>query len=142
MRKEKTYLYFFELVLIIFTLGCTTTHSDSGKIYKIHANVNDSRIVYNFGEQELGNSLQLMLELENSLDTPFVINSVKSYCGCTMPDYSRDVIKPNAKAEVKIIFTPDHLGVNDKSVKVYLNIKDSPVELIIRGNVVKRDDNH
>jgi len=74
-------------------------------------------------------------------DEPLLIEKVKSTCGCTTSDYTKNPIAPKAKGFVEIVFDPtNRAGEFNKKITVITNEKSlSASILVIKGNVVSKD---
>jgi len=71
--------------------------------------------------------------IKNSGEKPFVIYSAQSSCGCTQVDFEKAPLKQGKSTEINIIMTPDSKGFFHKTVEVYSNTKDSPIQLSVKG---------
>ena len=67
---------------------------------------------------------------------PFVINRVRSTCGCTVPEWPKEPIEPGASGQITVIYNTKTTGTFLKSVVVYSTASNSPVKLQIKGKVV------
>lgn len=70
-------------------------------------------------------------------DTPLVIHEVITSCGCTVPSYSKEPIKPGAKGEIKVTYNGKGkpLGYFKKSIIVRSNAKTPTARLFIEGTM-------
>ena len=73
---------------------------------------------------------------KNTGEKSFVINRVRSTCGCTVPEWPREPIEPGASGEITVIYDTKKTGTFLKSVIVYSTAANSPVKLQIKGKVV------
>jgi len=73
---------------------------------------------------------------KNIGEKPFVINRVRSTCGCTVPEWPKEPIEPGASGEITVIYDTKKTGTFLKSVIVYSSAANSPVKLQIKGKVV------
>lgn len=70
-----------------------------------------------------------------------IINRVKSSCGCTVAEYTEDVIMPGDTAMVSFSYNPaGRPGRFSKSIKVYTGADNSLTTIIIRGLVIGRPE--
>ncbi|MBW6536241.1 MAG: DUF1573 domain-containing protein [Mariniphaga sp.] len=90
---------------------------------------------YDFGTIPLKEEVYYGFEFSNPGKTPLVISNVKTSCGCTIPEWPRKPIMPGAKGEIKVAYDAASPGVFHKTITVYFNGKNSPVELKIKGKV-------
>ncbi len=70
-----------------------------------------------------------------------IINDVKTSCGCTVPEWSKEPIRPGRKGQITIKYDADFPGVFHKTVEVFYNGVDSPYMLGIKGEVEYPEDN-
>lgn len=71
---------------------------------------------------------------KNTGDNPFVIHDVVTSCGCTKVDYPKTPIPPGGTLKITIIYEADKPGYFRKSLKVYGNMKGSPMKLFVKGD--------
>lgn len=90
---------------------------------------------YDFGIISLKEEVYYGFEFSNPGKTPLIISNVKTSCGCTIPEWPRKPVKPGAKGEIKVAYDAASPGVFHKTITVYFNGKNSPVELKIKGKV-------
>ncbi len=79
-------------------------------------------------------------ELKNEGDRALVILDVITSCGCTVPEFSKRPIAPNATTEIKIAFDPiNRSGRFQKSVAVYSTERRKVATLTLMGSIVPRE---
>lgn len=76
-------------------------------------------------------------EFKNKGKEPLVLTNVRSSCGCTTPNWTREPVKKNKKGSIKVKYNTAIVGNFTKSITVYSNAKNSPIRLTIKGKVVK-----
>jgi hypothetical protein len=74
----------------------------------------------------------------NTGDAPLLLEKVKSTCGCTTSNYSKEPVLPNAKGFVEVAFDPaNQSGEFSKTITVITNEKSLVASrLEIKGNVI------
>ena len=112
--------------------SATVSHHDAN----IHFNQNE----YDFGSLQYKKEAEHSFRFINPGETPLVIYDVKTSCGCTVPEWTKQPIKPGKTGEIKIKYDAAFPGVFHKEISVYYNGQDSPVKLSIRGKVQYPDD--
>ncbi|HTF80924.1 MAG TPA: DUF1573 domain-containing protein [Cytophagales bacterium] len=97
---------------------------------------------YDFGEVPEGPQAIYSFEFTNVGDKPLVISHAQASCGCTVPEWSKDTIKPGGKGFVKAIYnTAGRLGPFSKSITINYNNESEPSKtLFIRGTVIKAEE--
>ncbi|MCM1452127.1 MAG: DUF1573 domain-containing protein [Clostridium sp.] len=80
---------------------------------------------HDFGTvSEGGPMVECEFEFTNTGDSPLVIISAKSACGCTRPTYPPEPIGPGESGKIRVQFNPrNQLGEVHKSVTVRTNDK-------------------
>jgi len=133
-------VYFF-FAFVIYLVGCS---GKTGYNTTMEHEVNPPLMfftdtVYDFGIIKGGEKAAHTFVFFNKGDQPVVISNVQSFCGCTIPSWTRKAVKNNRKGNITINYDTRSLGVFDKAIKIYSNAKNSPVELTIRGEVIRPD---
>lgn len=73
------------------------------------------------------------IHFKNTGDKPFVIYDVVTSCGCTKVDYPKTPIPPGETLKLIVTYEADKPGYFRKSLKVYGNMKESPMKLFVKG---------
>ena len=132
--------YLFSILMVVFVFsGCSRLGStvSETKVLEITGNV-EGDVVFEMGTIETGNQTVLELILKNTLQKPFVINDVVRFCGCTNPEFETAPVLPQKSTVVKITFVADHVGLFSKSVKIYLDSQEKPVQILFKGEIVSK----
>lgn len=74
-------------------------------------------------------------EFQNTGKEPLVLSDVRSSCGCTVPQWTREPILPGKKGTIKVHYDTKRIGPINKTVTVMSNAKTPSVVLRISGNV-------
>lgn len=137
----KNYLFAIILLTGILNMSCSQNRMPKDRIIMLHANMDtDDPVFYEMGKVYAGSSAEFMLNLKNTRQSPVVVNEVRSFCGCTIPDYTAEPVLPGEFSRIKVTFIADHLGIFDKAVRIYLKDKETPVELRLRGEVIRNKE--
>jgi uncharacterized lipoprotein NlpE involved in copper resistance len=93
---------------------------------------------FNLGTVIQGEVVSHTFYFTNTGKGNLIISNVKASCGCTVPKWSKEPIKPNAEGSVELVFdTANREGKQIKSAKVYSNTEPNTTELIIRCEIIK-----
>ena len=90
---------------------------------------------YDFGTIDKGKPVTVDFEFKNPGMVPLVIANVKSSCGCTVPEYSKQPIAPGATGMVKVTYDAKMSGHFSKTITVSTNTDDGVTLLYIKGIV-------
>lgn len=99
--------------------------------------------IFDFGmvREEAGPVMHIF-EFENTSERPIKILGVKPSCGCTTPDWSRDIIKPGSKGFVTAKFDPaSRPGFFNKTLTITTDYSGESIVLNIKGSVSLKGDN-
>ncbi len=76
----------------------------------------------------------------NTGKEPLVISNATASCGCTVPEYTKEPVKPGGKGSIKVTYNAAGLGNFVKTVTVSSNAKKPTVTLTINGEVKAKDN--
>jgi hypothetical protein len=136
---KRIFLFLVSLALF-FTSGAQNQNStspadDLGPIIKFDENSHD------FGTIEEGTKATHEFEFINTGDKDLILQDVKASCGCTVPTWPKEPIRPNARARITVVFNSMGWGGSNfhKSVTVTTNMKTDNVKILfIKGTVAKK----
>ncbi len=128
--KLLKFLYIFLGFIGVILMSCTNPEALSD-----NASIHFKNIINDFGELRLKEEASIVFEFENNGEELLKISEVKTTCGCAVPNWTKEIIKPIEKGSIKVTYDSKYPGRFNKTVRVYYNGKDSPVELKIKGRV-------
>jgi len=123
------------LVLVILILGVSIVLQAQNK-----AIIKFDSTVINFGKiKEDGGKVSRTFFFSNvGTDTLKLLN-VKPGCGCTTADWTKSPILPGQKGYILAQYDPHgRPGVFNKAINVTSNASETPIMLIIKGDVIPR----
>ncbi len=96
------------------------------------------KTAHDFGQvPEAGGEVTYNFEFTNTGKVPVIITDVKSSCGCTTPEWTKQPVLPGKTGIVKTTFDPqDRPGIFDKEITV--STKTEQVKLKISGEVLPK----
>jgi len=74
----------------------------------------------------------------NKGKAPIILNNVQASCGCTAPEWTRTPVAPGTTGTIKVTYNTSLVGAFTKSITVSSNAVNSPLVLIIKGNVTAK----
>lgn len=90
---------------------------------------------YNFGTIKQGDIVTREYKFKNTGKEPLIINNAVGSCGCTVPDYPHEPIKPNGTGVIKVTFnSAGKMAQQDKTVTLTYDT-DKTIVLHLKGNV-------
>jgi hypothetical protein len=82
--------------------------------------------VQNFGTLKTKDTIKINFHFKNTGVTPLFITGVKPNCGCTVADYSRNIISPGEGGVLIAKFVPtNNEGVVKKTIRVASNTSNN-----------------
>lgn len=79
-----------------------------------------------------------MFKFRNTGTEPLIIKNAQGTCGCTVPKWPNEPIKPGQTASIEVKYATDRLGSFTKTVSVETNEKTVKHVLTIKGNVYEK----
>jgi len=120
--------------MIICTTGCSNAPEDKAKASG--QEIWFEEYMHDYGQIEQDSDGSWSFVFKNLGEEPFVINRVRSTCGCAVPDWPREPVEPGSAGEITVKYNTATTGTFLKSVVVYSSAANSPVKLQIKGRVV------
>ncbi|HEX8269063.1 MAG TPA: DUF1573 domain-containing protein [Flavobacterium sp.] len=91
---------------------------------------------HDFGEIGATEKVTYNFKFENTGEADLIISKAVGSCGCTVPEYPKDPIKPGQTAEMKVSFDPTNKkGKQSKTVMVYTNTKSGQEQITITASI-------
>ena len=127
-----------KLVLMTMLLVCGITMASAQK----GAEIKFDTTTHNFGTfSEKNPVVTYTFVFTNVGDKPLVINQAMASCGCTVPEYTKNPIKPGEKGDLKVTYngTGKFPGHFKKSSTVITNGVVEKTRLYIEGDMEAAD---
>jgi len=91
---------------------------------------------YDFRTITRGRPATTSFEIRNTGSRPLLLRTVKSVCGCTVPEWPRYAIPPGGKSVIEVTYDAMNTGDFLKDLYVFANIRNNPLRLRIKGKVL------
>jgi hypothetical protein len=96
---------------------------------------------HDFGTITQGEQAEYSFKFQNSGGQDLLISSATASCGCTVPEYSKEPIKPGGVGYIKVKFNSDYrLDAFEKSITITANTRPLESLLIIKGFINPKPD--
>ena len=151
---KKTKFLIVVLITASFLTGCKDATNITAKIKKenlVNAKSRDSEIKkgaasisfdkkeYDFGTVNEGDVVETSYLVTNSGKTDLVITNAQASCGCTVPVWPKNPIKPGATGEVKVKFnTSGKPNRQQKTITLTTNTESGREVLTLKGSVTPK----
>ncbi len=107
----------------------TTEKKESGVVF--------DTLVYDYGTIEKGSEGKCSFTFKNTSDTPLILTNVAASCGCTVPSWPKNPIKPGESSAIDVKYNTNNVGHFTKRITVTTNKQDTPIILTLTGKVVE-----
>lgn len=94
---------------------------------------------FDFGDIKQGDKVEHIFTFTNTGKSDLLITDAKGSCGCTVPDYKKDPIKPGEKSSMKVTFdSTGKSGQQQKTVTISANTASGNELLTIKASVAPK----
>lgn len=95
---------------------------------------------FNFGTIDEGEVINGVFKITNVGKVDLIITNAKPSCGCTVPIWPKDPIKPGDSADLKFSFNSrGKVGNNNKSITLQTNTEKVTEILRVKGMVNRKE---
>ena len=91
---------------------------------------------FDFGKIPQGKPVNHVFEFKNTGSSSFSLDKVQASCGCTTPEWNKDIITPGATSKITIGYNAQNEGPFAKPVTITYN-GNQVKQIIIKGEVWK-----
>ena len=99
------------------------------------------KLVHDFGALEKGGDASCVFTFKNVTKKPVTLTNVKTSCGCTAADWPKEPIAKKKKGSIKVKYDSNRIGKFTKTIKVYIEGEENPIQLEIKGTIVSPNAN-
>jgi hypothetical protein len=120
---------YLTILLIILACACSTPVGQND------ASISFDNVKHDFAKIPYKKEANCSFGFSNPGKTMLIIYEVKTSCGCTVPEWTKEPIRPGKNGTIAINYKADFPGVFHKTVTVFYNGINSPDTLEIHGEV-------
>ncbi|MDQ3192369.1 MAG: DUF1573 domain-containing protein [Bacteroidota bacterium] len=100
------------------------------------AEITFEKDVHDYGNIKQNANGTCEFKFKNTGKEPLIISMARGSCGCTVPEWPKEPIKPGETASIKVNYDTKRVGAINKTVTITSNAKNDPSKtLTIKGNV-------
>jgi hypothetical protein len=155
--KTKKYLVAFSLFCMMSCNNRTNSNIDTSALAVDSANkqIENSKVkikpkpkkypltsiefdkdVFDYGTIKQGTKVEHNFNFKNTGTNDLIISDAYSSCGCTIPEYPKEPIKPGESATIKVVFnSAGRSDKQDKTVNLIVNTKEKIKQIKVVGFV-------
>jgi hypothetical protein len=121
----------FGLMLTAFTFTATAQ-----SVVEAGAQLEFEKEVHDYGTMKQHGDGACEFVFTNTGSEPLIISNAKGSCGCTVPQWPREPVKPGESAAIKVKYDTKRVGPINKSVTITSNAVNAPTKVIrIKGTI-------
>ncbi len=148
----KNIIAFSVIVFAFFAISCSSSTEESGVNTDIVQNPNTANgtadttnlpkfkfetLNYDFGVMVQGEKVSYTYKYKNIGGSDLIISNVKASCGCTVPKWNKEPLKPGAVGELELVFdSAGKRGIQHKTVTILANTQPNTVKLGFTAEVI------
>ncbi len=102
----------------------------------VQENISFNEDEYNFGKIPQGKPVTHIFLFKNTSNKPITLDNVQTSCGCTTPEWSKDLIAPGQTSKITVGYNAANEGAFTKFITVTYNSTQSK-QINIKGEVWK-----
>ena len=92
---------------------------------------------HDFGVIKQGSKVEYNFKFKNTGSNDLIITDAKGSCGCTIPEYPKEAVKPGESGKIKVSFNSERKsGQQTKSVTLTANTPKGSEILTIKSTIV------
>jgi hypothetical protein len=149
--KRMKYINFWILILVVSMLQACGNSGERNLSTDVINNPNSAtegtgaglpviefeKDIHDFGKLIAGEKAVVGFKFTNTGDEDLVISQVKSSCGCTVPRYPKEAIKPGEGGTIKVTFdSSGRKGMQNKAITIVSNCQPNNTVVRIKAQVI------
>lgn len=96
--------------------------------------------VFEFGKIKQGDNVSYAFMFKNTGNLPLIISNATATCGCTVPNWPKEPIKPGAIGKIDVVFnSTGKKGLQDKIITVTANTNPAENKVHLIGEVLPKE---
>ena len=143
----KHVLTLFWIAIFLTFFSCKKNQEPSASRNEISVGTSDkpteitfTTMEYDFGTIKDQKVVNHTFEFKNTGKNDLLITNAQGSCGCTVPEYPKEPIKPGESGAIKVSFNPTgKKGVQQKTVTIFANTNDGAEILTIKAIIESKE---
>ena len=126
------------MIILMLAFGLQYVVAQDQPETKVVDPIQWTETIHDFGQIILKKPAKATFTFTNSSEAPVVITNVRSSCGCTVANYTKEPVRPGENGEVSATYNAARVGRFTKTVTVTVDAVKTPIILKIKGEVVEK----
>ena len=126
-------------ILTFFAIGFYMCGQEGERSSAAKSSIEFDTLSHSYGEILFNSDGEYEFVFTNTGKAPLIVSHVKSTCGCTVPEWSKEPINAGQKGRIKVSYDTHRVGAFAKSIYVYSNAENGVIKLMISGKVKPLD---
>ena len=127
-------------LLLISVIAWSSCKQGAGYKSSRNAFIEFNSTEHDYGEIPFDGDGVIEFVFLNSGSEPLIVTHVKSTCGCTIPEWSKEPVLSGEKGKIHVEYDTRRVGNFTKSIYVYSNASNGPQKLMITGRILRAED--
>ena len=136
---KKVVLTFGLLAFLAAGVNAQVADTPAGEVKVVNPNAPtmtfESEVV-DYGTIEQGADGVREFKFTNKGKEPLIISNARGSCGCTVPTWPQEPIKPGESSVIKVKYDTKRLGAINKSVTITSNANEPTKVVRIKGEII------
>lgn len=113
------------------------TASANGKTNDDLPEIKFDEEVFDFGRITQGEKVSHSFTFKNTGSKNLIVSGASGSCGCTVPEWPREPIKPGAEGKINVVFSSEgKKGLQEKTVTIVTNCEPATRVIRIKTDVI------
>ncbi len=128
------------LILSFAFIGASIFGVQAQQALNTGPDVEFEKDIHDFGTLTQGGNASTEFMFTNTGSEPLIISNARGSCGCTVPSWPKQPIKPGETSSIKVKYDSNRIGPINKSVTITSNAGNEPTKVLrIKGNITAKD---
>ena len=124
-------------IILGVLVACIAFLNTNAQDTKKGAKIEFKKEVHDYGTIENGADGNCTFKFKNTGTEDLKISNCRASCGCTVPNWPREAIKPGQSGEIKVRYATNRTGLINKTITITSNAVNSPNKVIRIAGTVK-----
>jgi len=130
---------FLFINILILTAFVLQSYSQNNQ--KIKGDIMFKNNMHNFKKIEYDSESYFDFNFKNIGKAAITITKIETSCGCTIAEKPKAPIAKKGKGYIRVWYDSKRVGKFSKSITVFSDGKNSPSKLMIKGEVLPKEEN-